>query len=360
MKRKIILTFLVYLIVPVFACGQIVEFSKQLNPTTIGIDSNIIVLSDMWEKYLMNELQQNTAWAGKDYMEYITPDTRYYKYSLHRVFNISKCEMDLYEINTISYMLVNPEDYYELVSDIFRVYAKRIGGQWKFINSLDLNMKNYKQYVTKNLRYIFPYNYKFSKKDAAKAENFIREFCELYNIKPRESIVYIVSNSLNQSSRMIGIDYTLYRSSNKYAGRMLYPSTILSSRVNHIHEIVHALVMDKFPHCPYILNEGIATYYGGHANVTYIELYNIARKWLESNKIDFMDLDLNRVYLDNLHPLSNILGARIIEFFLQNKGPEYVSYLLNKKPDSLLNEILDIDKANINDFIYINLFDIQQ
>lgn len=244
-KFKLIIGFLITLcaLPGSNAYSQIVEFSKQI--AAFKDDVNIQTIANMWAEYMKDKSgsAKSKYWAGKDYIEYEAPGSRFYNYNLQHVYNISKINDTTYEINTIAYMLVNPDNYYELVSAIYKVYAININGEWKLSSFLDMHLADMKQYKAGYINYIYPSGYKFSHKEARRTSKFIDVFVKLYGIVPGEEITYVVSNSLEQTSQMVGFSYTLYRSESKYAGRFIYPSTILSARCNHIHEIVHALII---------------------------------------------------------------------------------------------------------------------
>ena len=348
-KFKLIIGFLVALcaLPGSNAYSQIVEFSKQI--AAFKDDVNIQTIANMWAEYMKDKSgsAKSKYWAGKDYIEYEAPGSRFYNYNLQHVYNISKINDTTYEINTIAYMLVNPDNYYELVSAIYKVYAININGEWKLSGFLDMHLADMKQYKAGYINYIYPSGYKFSHKEARRTSKFIDVFVKLYGIVPGEEITYVVSNSLDQTSQMVGFSYTLYRSESKYAGRFIYPSTILSARCNHIHEIVHALIIPQYPDCHYMLNEGIATYYGGHANVLYEKLYKLAQDWLKQNDCNFEDFEsLYAIEVDGVHPMENILGARIIEYVINKYGHSKVNALLAIKDYKEIYEAIGVSDIN--------------
>lgn len=327
--------------------AQTVEFSKQV--AAFKEDANIQIIANMWAEYMKDKsgAAKSKYWVGKDYIEYEAPGSRFYNYNLQHVYNISKINDTTYEINTIAYMLVNPDNYYELVSAIYKVYAININGQWKLSSFLDMHMDEMEQYKAGHINYIYPPGYDFSRKEARNTGKFINEFVKLYEIAPVDEITYAVSNSLDQSSHMVGFSYTLYRSESKYAGRFIYPSTILSARCNHIHEIVHALIIPQYPDCHYMLNEGIATFYGGHANVPYEDLYKLAQDWLKQNDCNFEDFEsLYAIEVDGIHPFENILGARIIEYTINKYGHSKIKDLLTIKDYKEIFEAIDVTDIN--------------
>lgn len=333
--------------------GQIHISSKSLSfPSN---DPNINDITQIWEKYisLENKREKNSLWYGCDYIEYLTPNTRMYNEGFHYTFNISHIRKNLYEINTISYILTNPNNLFETIESIYKVCAIRIDGEWQLTSFLDANISHYKQTTVPHITYIYPHNYCFTKHKARIASKFIETFCDEYNLAYPQ-IKYVVANTIDEANYMIGFIYSLWRSDNTLAGRTLYPNTILSTQVDHIHELVHAVILPNYPRGHYILQEGIATYYGGTAGKTYSILMELASLWLQNNHCDFSDFSgISNIYIDDNIPLTYLLGARLVEYIIDKYGTNKVLELLQVSDYVSIFNHLEID--DINNFV-INLF----
>ena len=105
-----------------------------------------------------------------------------------------------------------------------------------------------------------------------------------------------------------------------------------------------------------MLNEGIATFYGGHANVPYEDLYKLAQDWLKQNDCNFEDFEsLYAIEVDGVHPMENILGARIIEYVINKYGYSKVNALLAIKDYKEIFKAIGV--SDINQFcrgLFIN------
>lgn len=78
-----------------------------------------------------------------------------------------------------------------------------------------------------------------------------------------------VCNDLYDSYDFIGFSHTDFPTHYPFAGITISNNVILSARPNHIHEIIHPFVSRRYPSSPMLIQEGIATYYGGCAGISY-------------------------------------------------------------------------------------------
>lgn len=346
------------LFILVFGCcatanAQIVKFSTSIS--LFQNDTNINHIAEVWKTYLTDASEQTKArlWMGQDVIEYISPHNRMYNDGFQFVYNINRINDNTYEINTISYRFMSRDNLFDYVSNIYKVYAHKVNDEWKLQGYFDEHAHKYKRFETDYITYYFPSDYVFSRKEAKTTSRFIDDFCHNYQIQPLHKVNYVVSNSIDESSQMVGLMYTLWRSDSKYAGRTLYPNTILSARENHFHEIVHALIMPHFPDLHYMMNEGMATYYGGSSNVGYETLFTYFKDWLKENECDFTKFeDLRSLFIQGTYPIVNILGARIIEYSLQKYGYDFVKEMLCISDYMKLFEHLGIAPDGINAFVY--------
>ncbi|MDR1055860.1 MAG: hypothetical protein LBL90_08595 [Prevotellaceae bacterium] len=143
--------------------------------------------------------------------------------------------------------------------------------------------------------------------------------------------------------------HLIYRSEKDYSGFTTYSKILLSTRSNHIHELVHGIMLPLYPEAPLLLHEGIATYYGGGADKDYSYHVNNLKKYIVKNKINYSDLNKE---IEGETSLNNIIGALIIEHTLKMHGYEKVLQLFNCiEYDSIFNE-LGIEKEGINNWLH--------
>ncbi len=355
--RKICLSF-IFITAYCVCYGQKLTLSSEL--TTFTDDPAVPEIAKVWEQYI-NSLQsgdpdsiRTDLWldGAKDIIRYSSYNSLLYDEGKQFTFSVRKLNDDIYEINTISWFRI-PEDKDPVINCIYKVCAVKSDGQYKLLNYFDVKKHSLHKHVAGCIEYFYPAGIDFKKKDAAKASRFIRDFKNRYGITDNSAITYIVANNIDECSSILGFTYTEFRSEKTYAGRAIYPRILLSARPDHIHELVHAVMLPLYPEAPAVLHEGIATYYGGGANKSYEFHASNLRKYLSENKLDLTE----EVYmqLEGETQLLNTLGALIIEYTLRNYSTEKVSDFFESKTYEDIFYKLGVSKEGINDFVYNKL-----
>lgn len=172
-------------------------------------------------------------------------------------------------------------------------------------------------------------------------------------ITDANTITYVMVNTIDECNVLPGLQYTMMRSEKTYAGSSIYPRTILSKRSNHIHELIHAVMIPLFPEAPSILHEGIATYYGGGATKDYNYHLSALKEYLARNSVDFSNREGLYKEMSGGVQLYNTLGAMIVDYALQHGGEQKVLSLLESKNYEEIFEKLEVERNSdaINDFV---------
>ena len=191
------------------------------------------------------------------------------------------------------------------------------------MNYLDATKHKYISYRTDQIDFYIGNGLSFDKNKIKASAKFAEGFIQDYNIKTQNRITYIAASSIDECSAMIGLVYTPIRSHESYAGRTIY-NIILSTQLDHIHEVVHAIMLPLYPNAPQFLHEGIATYYGGTATQDYKTLKKVATDFIERERMDFGTNNFLDASLSDDIPLSYVIGAAIVEYALQNGGERVV------------------------------------
>lgn len=352
--RKIV-TLCLFALVCSFGYGQTVRFSTEV--AAFSEDKAIPKIADVWKTYINSfksgdpDSVRTDLWinGSEDMIKFHSFKDLLYNQGEQYTFNIRKLNDEVYEINTMAmYDYHGNGDHF--IHTIYRVCAVEYEGEFKLMNYFDFIKGSLNTYSTDCIIYYAPSWVDINKKEAREAVSFIRNFKKLYHITNNKVITYIVANNTDECSAILGLTYTWCRSEKTYAGRAIYPRILLSARPNHIHELVHAVFIPLYPDAPFFLHEGIATYYGGGSQKSYLYHAERLKDYLAKNTVDFSDpnnipFDLGETYIPNT------MGALMIAYVLKNYGHEKVIALFESKSYEEVFLQVGVSKEGINDFV---------
>lgn len=296
--------------------AQRLTFSSELG--YFSNDENINSIKKMWASYINAVAAENdtTPFWIKGSSDILLGT---HKDGLLNTYNIRRLTDEIYEINTIAYY---PHQAIKggLINSIYKVCAQKTDNGWRLMNYFDATKSRYASYLVGRVDFYIGHGVVADQKKMKEAARFADSFIRNYDLDKETRITYVAAGSIDECSAMIGLIYTPMRSHKPFAGRTIN-NLILSTRFNHIHEIVHAMMLPRYPNATLFMHEGIATYYGGMAEQTYKEIKSIAKSYVEEQNNDLSSEESLNVTLGNERQLSNVVAAAIIEFTLK-KGTE--------------------------------------
>ena len=353
MKRIKITVYSVYIVIGICAllCGVNAKAQRLTFSSELGYfcnDENISAISQVWRSYI------DAIDTSSDTSQFWVNGRKDMHISLHKdgllnSYNIRKLSDDIYEINTIAYY---PDSAIPggLVNAIYKVCAMRTMQGWQLMNYFDAIKNLYKHHSIGGIDFYIGNGVVADKKRMKESANFAESFIRRYSLNDDNHITYLAAGSIDECSAMIGLSYTPMRSHKKCAGRTM-GNIILSTRLNHIHEVVHAIMLPHFPNATLFLHEGIASYYGGMAERHYINAKSLAKHYIEEGNVDFNSVDTLAISLGNDIQLSNVVGAAIIEYALQQGGESEVIRLFSAANYDQVFELLGVDNSQRANFI---------
>lgn len=326
--------------------AQRLTFSSELG--YFCNDENIPTISKVWKNYI------DAIDVNSDTSQFWTNGSKDIHINLHKdgllnTYNIRKLSDEIYEINTIAYY-PNSAIPGGLVNAIYKVCAMRTTQGWQLMNYFDAIKGRYRQYDIGRIDFYMGNGVIVDKKQMKESADFAESFIRRYNLDYNDRITYLTADSIDECSAMIGLSYTPLRTHKKYAGRTM-SNLILSTRLNHIHEVVHAIMLPLFPDATQFLHEGIASYYGGMAEQSYKSVKDITKTYIGTENVDFSNKDSLAVSLGNDIQLSNVVGAAIIEYALQQGGESEVIRLFSAANYDQVFELLGISNSQRANFI---------
>ena len=325
--------------------AQRLTFSSELS--YFSKDENLPTISRGWESYI------NAIDTGTDISPFWINGSCDMHKGLHKdgllnTYNIRKLTDEIYEINTIAYY---PDSAIKggLINSIYKVCAIQTSKGWRLMNYFDAIKSRYAQYHKGTIKFYIGSSAAIDKRAMRKSAQFADAFLRNYGLA-NNKITYVASCSIDECSNMLGISYTPIRTHKQYAGRTIN-NFVLSTRLDHIHEVVHAILLPLYPNAPLFLHEGIATYYGGTAKQDYKTIKSTAKLFIEQENVDFGSKDYLNILLNEDVQLSNVVAAAIIEYALQNRGESEVLRLFEATHYDQIFELLNVANNQRAEFI---------
>lgn len=343
MKRILTLLLLLFTLT---TNAQLLTFSSEVG--YFSHDENLTAIKQVWEGYVKAVIE------GGDTTPFWIKDSHDLLRGAHadgllNTYNIRKLTDEIYEINTIAYY---PDQAIKggLINSIYKVCAKKTNEGWRLMNYFDATKQRYASHRIGCIKFYVGNAVSVDQKKIKESAEFADAFIRKYNLDNKTRITYIAAASIDEGSAMIGLTYTPMRSHKPFAGRTIN-NVILSTRLNHLHEIVHAIMLPRYPNAHLFLHEGIATYYGGMAEQTYKRIKAIAKSYIELNENDLSTQESLDVALGHEVQLSNVVAAAIVEYALHKGGESKVLQLFEATNYDEIFTLLSIEKEHQSEFI---------
>jgi len=356
-KNKCFLVAFLTITISFSIFGQNLNFSRDI---ILSTDNEVREIAVLWENYFRHISENNETitsyWADEmsDIVKHaMSSQVPTYRIGNHLTFDIRKLDDTYYEINTL--IEFEYEDNSRLVFAIYRVCAKKTNDEFRLYNFFHHRKQQLNSYQIGRINYYYPNSFSFDKERAKKAVVILNDIQKKYRIETDIPITYILAKSLDECNEIIGFRYSRFRSHLKVAGFSIYPpSVILSTRPDHLHELIHALFRPLFPKAPNMLHEGIATFYGGSGGSDYRENLNLLKEFLQDNPnidlADFYSYDL--LINDKFNPFYAV-GALIIEHTLSIGDVEKVLELFQySSMNEAFENVLNVPSSEIHQHIY--------
>lgn len=316
-------------------------------------DSAVVAIADVWKGYVEEVVTGGDGTrffkqGTDDVIKYINAGSTLYRFGNQYTFNIRKATDDVYEINTMA--KYNTDSVTFNVLGIYKTCAVKVDDEYKLISYFDVNRGSYGSYSTGDIDYYFPFGTNFDKVKADSAAIFLTDFKREYGVASGDRVRYVMGRSIDEGAAMVGFSYTPFRSEKWYAGLTIPPRTVLSTRENHIHELVHTVMLLQYPSAPTVLQEGIATLYGGGANKSFDFHVRNLKQYMKGNSIDFGD-EKNLYKQIGETYVVNAVGGIMVEYVCSAYGLAKVLQMFETKKYEQIFSVIGVETKDINDFI---------
>ncbi len=330
--------------------GQSLHFSPEVD---FSKDESVVQIREFWQLYIT--AQQNDDpniadfWGDGDIdvMKFAAGDFPIYK-GYNTVQSIRRVNQNgLFEINS-TYEINIPDKQKPILFMLYKVYVSKESGVYKLHNYFDVAKRSMNVVKSDNIELYFAQGRVPVRKKVNDFLRFYNFFTEKYEIPQTHKITVVVARSIDEAWSALGVPYTAFRSEDPNAGLAIAPSIILTTREDHIHELVHAILSPIYPNIPQWIEEGIATYYGGVAGrefTEYIDLFYTHIEELDRTNDFFNQEFLNSQIAPNISA-QYILGAIIIDYVITMYGDGMLSDILLCTNTEEILKLLNINRDN--------------
>lgn len=343
--------------------GQKITFSQVVENST---DKEVVNIREFWTSYIKDISQSNSLTQNNIFTKYWNKEELALGFT-----DIINDELPVYSLGEIIILSIDRQKngFYNIKNKVvdnaligtntafavFNIFVKKETSGYKLYNYFHLTKSDLLHSKIGDIDYYYPENFVFNSSRAAETDYFYTRISAIYANNQKNILTYVVANSFNEANRLIGFDQSIVTSSSPYAGFSIKNQrVILSTRVDHFHEIVHAVFFNKFPDSPALFNEGIATYYGGTGGLSYSKLIGQFKEFIkenpETNLSDFNDLNL---LLENGTNNFYLLAALLVDYAIKCGGSQKVtdlfeyslkSQLISDDPWPAIENVIGIKK----------------
>lgn len=279
----------------------------------------------------------------------------------HTILGVIAVEENLWEVTS---MFANIGDKEQILPHfILKVYAKKINGEYKFMNKIDYVKNKLVKERVGMITYYFDCDHEFDKTEATKLVAFNRYLSELFET-PEIAFDYFICKDSRSISKLQGYEFE---------PSMYVPNQIgaITDEVNQIvyvgnfseyypHEVVHLYTKELFNYSYHEwIDEGLATMLGGSRGKELAWHLKELKTFLEANE----DFELNDITKLNTVPNGKfttefryVIGGLLVQEIYNKEGIKGVRNLLqygstNEDFYRLLNDKFNVTKDNFGDYI---------
>lgn len=259
----------------------------------------------------------------------------------------------------IGFIGVSPYNNETAVRCIYNIIAIKKNEKWKLKRAIDYQTKDWQTIQKNKIKYILPKDKKINLSEVKKQAKEIKFLCDFFETTPI-GITYYSCNNPKQVFEVKGFDYLPNMYYSKTGGMTDYGNIVYSGNNSeyYTHEIVHIYTDNLFPKIKNILDEGIATYFGGSGGKSYTWHKEKLKKYLTESDIDLAK-HLNpyeRLFIENETSIPYLVGALICERTLKLYGKEKLFTLFKSDEDIWLTlKEVGLTKENFTKQIKLEL-----
>ena len=281
--------------------------------TTSTDFQGIVKLWNDYKSSLVSEQSPTAFWMESEVDTYGNPDLLIQSFTLSKYdfmggkelfIGVEKRNDTLFEMRT---MLFGDFPTENQLTGVFTYPVVKVAeNEYRFYSKLSLLKPDMKSYQVGWVTYFYPSNYPFDKEAADHTFAVANEFAAAMGLEKSKPVEYYLFNDRTEYFRYLGADVCCY----DFNGcGMVYPHGFSFADCNKVfftkggesmaHEIMHIIIKEKTERkkTP-MFEEGVCSYYGGHALQSKETIMSGLKKWLADNPQIDLGVDLVMAYKD--------------------------------------------------------------
>ncbi|NBC24891.1 MAG: hypothetical protein GVX78_04670, partial [Bacteroidetes bacterium] len=245
-------------------------------------------------------------------------------------------EEQVYNIKTLFYSerLAKDSIYSRYkVQYITSYYCVKVNGEYKLKNAFPILVSEWPKFKVGYLHYIVHPSEKFNRKEAEAALDSCEHLVRRFNLERPDSISYVVVPNVNVMGQLYNFDYWLSYSTG-FTHTPLNRIVLCEPKYNDIHELIHILFLKKEwaeRGRPFIINEGLPTYFAGPAgeNDFTEQLISFSKEVRQVEDLSLTDIiDRNYAHEYDNNPIY-VTGGFIFKLVDEKHGTSGIIELFN-------------------------------
>ena len=332
---------------------------------TLKKNNSTAVLDKFYEfiNLPLNNSDNSTLWFESKFFKHPETDI------LDVIKNAKNHKITILAINSIDdkrslvkiAWIKSSSDYGNLYA-IYNFIAIKNNNKILFENVLDFNVKDFKIFNVNEIKYVTYDGYVFNHNNAKKMVNF-NEKMSLFFERETINFTYFLCRDMNHFKRIRGFDFdNMVVDQNQIGGETFPADNIIFAGNNsefYPHEVVHLYTFKYFSKIHKIIDEGIATYFGGSKGVEFKDHIKKLKNHLNDNELNVYEKlfkESEQYVLDDTSSLWYTIGTLLCDLSLKKYGKEALLELMNsgKTEEELLlsiEKIFKIKRENFDGFI---------
>lgn len=223
----------------------------------------------------------------------------------------------------VAWMGNTPED-----DKVLATYNFLVNKDYQFENIFENQINTFTKRKIRNLTFYYKNPKLFRKEDAKKTLKFNKEMADFFEL-PEIDFSCFVLDSYPEQKHLRGFDFdTDMVIGGEYGGEVLLSINVIFSgnqSAYYPHEMVHLYTAEKVENKNHLMDEGIATYFGGTRGLNFSELMQIFYSFLQKENVDIYTM-LNKgeftvinTKADSYYAFSALLCHTILEYYGKEK-----------------------------------------
>lgn len=267
-----------------------------------------------WNEY------RETAAAGGDLSAYWLSRDNLIEKDFNSFFNGREkpCKLERIEVLNDSLSVITLFNAAERPREWYKVGVLRRADGYKLVDYFQTIKGGL---LRERAKHVDVYSTRRNAPDGRRLDRFIDELCAFYGFEPDRRIEYLYCSDTRECYRTAGLGFGNKRQLRQNKGMCISGTLVFTGRRYHAHELVHAVMIPKYPGAMKFLQEGLAKYHEGRAkrDVRAFEWHVDKAKGREY-RLEALSKNLGTM---------SAAGSLLVDHVLKNHGPAKMLALMS-------------------------------